>query len=148
MYCLLQLYFSVSERLKPKQPLLKLFAIKAVGKYCPVARSLEVTDAALSVFLTFWQATGLGLLITFGFIKNVGLLTHSSTRHSHCHLQTRYMTADDINTGIGAILEDFEMLYVHNTIIVCGVLTCCEKDFCIRALQSLLISPLQTAYGP
>jgi hypothetical protein len=34
MYCLLQLYFTVSDQLKPKQPLLKLFAIKAVGQAC------------------------------------------------------------------------------------------------------------------
>ena len=31
MYCLLQLYFAVSDELKPHKPLLKLFAVKAVG---------------------------------------------------------------------------------------------------------------------
>ena len=32
MYCLLQLYFAVSDELKPHKPLLKLFAVKAVGR--------------------------------------------------------------------------------------------------------------------
>ncbi|EKM53467.1 uncharacterized protein PHACADRAFT_53168, partial [Phanerochaete carnosa HHB-10118-sp] len=44
------------------------------------------------VFLTFWQESGLSLLATFGIVKN-----------------TEYMTADDINIGIGAILETVEM---------------------------------------
>lgn len=33
MYCLLQLYFPVSTQLAPKKPILKLVAIKAVGRY-------------------------------------------------------------------------------------------------------------------
>ncbi|TRM61916.1 organic solute transporter Ostalpha-domain-containing protein [Schizophyllum amplum] len=74
MYCLLQLYVSVSEYLAPQKPLLKLFAIKAV------------------VFLTFWQATFLSVLTMFGVVKD-----------------TKYMTAADINIGIGALLETFEM---------------------------------------
>lgn len=32
MYCLIQLYVVVSEQLAPFRPLLKLFAIKAVGR--------------------------------------------------------------------------------------------------------------------
>ncbi|EIN06704.1 DUF300-domain-containing protein [Punctularia strigosozonata HHB-11173 SS5] len=75
MYCLLQMYTSVSEQLKPQKPLLKLFAVKAV------------------VFLTFWQASLLSVLAMFGWVKD-----------------TKYMTADDINTGISAILETFEMM--------------------------------------
>ncbi|ESK98170.1 duf300 domain-containing protein [Moniliophthora roreri MCA 2997] len=53
------------------------------------------------VFLTFWQATFLSVLSMFGVVKD-----------------TRYMTAEDINIGIGALLETFEMmlfafLHVH-----------------------------------
>ncbi|KZT23606.1 DUF300-domain-containing protein [Neolentinus lepideus HHB14362 ss-1] len=75
MYCLLQLYITVSKELAPYKPILKLFAVKAV------------------VFLTFWQATGLSLLSMAGLIKD-----------------TKYMTANDINNGIAAILETFEMM--------------------------------------
>ena len=32
MYCLIQLYIVVGEQLKPHQPLLKLFSVKAVGE--------------------------------------------------------------------------------------------------------------------
>lgn len=74
MYCLLQLYMSIKEPLAPQKPLLKLFAVKAV------------------VFLTFWQASALSMLATFGFVKD-----------------TQYMTADNINIGIGAIMETVEM---------------------------------------
>ncbi|KAJ8482614.1 hypothetical protein ONZ51_g5230 [Trametes cubensis] len=44
------------------------------------------------VFLTFWQATFLSVLTLFGIVKD-----------------TPYMTADNINIGIGAIAETFEM---------------------------------------
>ncbi|KAF7782359.1 hypothetical protein Agabi119p4_1735 [Agaricus bisporus var. burnettii] len=74
MYCLIQLYVSVSKKLAKQKPLLKLFAIKAV------------------VFLTFWQATFLSVLTMFGVVKD-----------------TEFMTAEDINIGIGALLETFEM---------------------------------------
>ncbi|KAG7090729.1 hypothetical protein E1B28_009820 [Marasmius oreades] len=74
MYCLIQLYVVSSEQLAPHKPLLKLFAIKAV------------------VFLTFWQATFLGVLAMFGVVKD-----------------TKFMTAEDVNIGIGALLETFEM---------------------------------------
>ena len=33
MYCLLQLYMPISGYLQPQKPLLKLFAVKAVGKH-------------------------------------------------------------------------------------------------------------------
>ncbi|KAF5384473.1 hypothetical protein D9757_006471 [Collybiopsis confluens] len=75
MYCLIQLYLSVSKILAPQKPLLKLFSVKAI------------------VFLTFWQATFLSVLSMFDVIKD-----------------TTYMTADDINIGIGAIAETFEMM--------------------------------------
>ncbi|KDQ55177.1 hypothetical protein JAAARDRAFT_208908 [Jaapia argillacea MUCL 33604] len=75
MYCLIQLYVSVSKELAPQKPLLKLFAVKAV------------------VFLTFWQTSFLSVLGIAGLIKD-----------------TKYMTADDIEIGIGAIVETFEMM--------------------------------------
>ncbi|KAI0343392.1 DUF300-domain-containing protein [Trametopsis cervina] len=74
MYCLIQLYATVSIILAPQKPLLKMVAIKAV------------------VFLTFWQATMLSVLATFGLVKD-----------------TQYMTAENINIGIGAIMETVEM---------------------------------------
>ncbi|KAJ7668515.1 organic solute transporter Ostalpha-domain-containing protein [Mycena polygramma] len=45
------------------------------------------------VFLTFWQSTLLSGLSMFGVVKD-----------------TTYMTADDINIGIAALLETFEMM--------------------------------------
>ncbi|KAJ7188601.1 organic solute transporter Ostalpha-domain-containing protein [Mycena filopes] len=45
------------------------------------------------VFLTFWQSTFLAVLSMFGVVKD-----------------TTYMTADDINIGIAALLETFEMM--------------------------------------
>ncbi|KAJ7125042.1 organic solute transporter Ostalpha-domain-containing protein, partial [Mycena epipterygia] len=45
------------------------------------------------VFLTFWQATLLGGLSMFGVVKD-----------------TTFMTAEDINIGIAALLETFEMM--------------------------------------
>ncbi|KAG6920013.1 hypothetical protein DXG01_010081 [Tephrocybe rancida] len=44
------------------------------------------------VFLTFWQATFLSVLSMFGVVKD-----------------TKYMTATDVNIGIGAVLETVEM---------------------------------------
>ncbi|KAF9476348.1 DUF300-domain-containing protein [Pholiota conissans] len=68
--------------------------------YVPVAKDLSHHQPLLKlfsvkavVFLTFWQATLLSLLSMFGFIKD-----------------TKYMTADDINNAIGAVLETFEMM--------------------------------------
>lgn len=114
MYCLIQLYVCVSSFLASQKPLLKMFAIKAVGKNIrhSIKFSLSLTNGFI-VFLTFWQATFLSLLATFGFIKDVSdtiLLTWllPSDKPS----QTQYMTAENINIGIGAIAETVEMTCV------------------------------------
>ncbi|RDB24739.1 hypothetical protein Hypma_007940 [Hypsizygus marmoreus] len=67
--------------------------------YVPVAKNLAPHRPLLKlfavkavVFLTFWQATFLSVLSMFGVVKD-----------------TKYMTAADINIGIGALLETFEM---------------------------------------
>ncbi|KAF8526020.1 organic solute transporter Ostalpha-domain-containing protein [Hysterangium stoloniferum] len=67
--------------------------------YIPIAGQLKEHKPLLKlfavkavVFLTFWQATFLSILSMFGVVKD-----------------TPYMTADDINNGIAAILETFEM---------------------------------------
>ena len=73
MYCLLQIYVSVSTELAPHKPLLKLLSIKVVGKmafHCIGSHFL--THFGLSVFLTFWQATFLSVLGWFGVVKAVG----------------------------------------------------------------------------
>lgn len=72
MYCLIQLYVPVRANLAPHKPLLKLFAIKAVGEP-PDSTSLRNDLHQIIVFLTFWQATLLSLLGTFGVVKNVRL---------------------------------------------------------------------------
>ncbi|KDR75253.1 hypothetical protein GALMADRAFT_542138 [Galerina marginata CBS 339.88] len=74
--------------------------------YVPVAKELSMHKPLLKlfsvkavVFLTFWQATFLSVLSMFGIVKD-----------------TKYMTADDVNIGIGAVLETFEMMifaFVH-----------------------------------
>ncbi|KAF5386263.1 hypothetical protein D9615_002306 [Tricholomella constricta] len=68
--------------------------------YVPVAENLAPHRPLLKlfaikavVFLTFWQATFLSVLSMFGVVKD-----------------TKYMTAADVNIGIGAILETFEMM--------------------------------------
>jgi len=68
--------------------------------YLPVAIYLAPQKPLLKlfavkavVFLTFWQATFLSVLSMLGVVKD-----------------TKYMTADDINIGIGALLETFEMM--------------------------------------
>ncbi|KAJ3517263.1 hypothetical protein NLJ89_g614 [Agrocybe chaxingu] len=68
--------------------------------YVPVSKELAPHKPLLKlfsvkavVFLTFWQATGLSVLSMFGVVKG-----------------TKHMTAEDINIGIGAILETFEMM--------------------------------------
>ncbi|KAL1944940.1 hypothetical protein VTO73DRAFT_2560 [Trametes versicolor] len=53
---------------------------------------LKLVAIKAVVFLTFWQATFLSVLTLFGVVKD-----------------TPYMTADNINIGIGAILETVEM---------------------------------------
>ncbi|KAJ2931295.1 hypothetical protein H1R20_g5808, partial [Candolleomyces eurysporus] len=74
--------------------------------YLPVSKELKHHRPILKlfsvkavVFLTFWQATLLSGLSMLGVVKD-----------------TKYMTAEDINIGIGAILECFEMMifaFVH-----------------------------------
>ncbi|KAJ3748543.1 organic solute transporter Ostalpha-domain-containing protein [Lentinula detonsa] len=68
--------------------------------YIPISKILAPQKPLLKlfsvkaiVFLTFWQATFLSMLSMVGVIKD-----------------TTYMTADDINIGIGALLETFEMM--------------------------------------
>lgn len=74
MYAVLQLYVTLKVPLKPYQPLLKFFCVKAV------------------VFLTFWQASLLGLLGAFGVIKD-----------------SKYWSSLEIQDGISSSLSCFEM---------------------------------------
>lgn len=75
MYAVLQLWTTLSAELVPFDPLLKFLSVKTV------------------IFLTFWQDSGLGLLHTFGVIKD-----------------QQYWSAADIVVGISAILECSEMM--------------------------------------
>ncbi|KAF9501795.1 DUF300-domain-containing protein [Pleurotus eryngii] len=68
--------------------------------YVPVAQELAPHKPLLKlfavkavVFLTFWQSTFLSVLAMFGVVTD-----------------TAHMTAEDINIGIGALLETFEMM--------------------------------------
>lgn len=58
--------------------------------YSPVLKFLAVKSV---VFLTFWQDSFLSLLVSFKVIK-----------------PTEYMTSDEIQVGINALLETFEMV--------------------------------------
>ncbi|KAF9010475.1 organic solute transporter Ostalpha-domain-containing protein, partial [Cyathus striatus] len=107
MYCLIQLYVSVSVQLSSQHPLLKLFSVKAV------------------VFLTFWQATFLSILSMLGVVKD-----------------TKYMTAETINIGIGALLETFEMMlfaFLHIRAFTYKVYRPLYEDSCVETprLKSL-----------
>ena len=77
MYCLLQLYFVISADIAPHRPLLQLFSVKAV------------------VFLTFWQGALLGVLASFGVVKDVcgiNLRRLESANSSFVrYIQGRYM---------------------------------------------------------
>ncbi|KAI5899741.1 DUF300-domain-containing protein [Schizophyllum commune H4-8] len=65
----------------------------AVSEYlAPQKPLLKLFAIKAVVFLTFWQATFLSVLTMFGVVKD-----------------TEYMTAEDVNIGIGALLETFEM---------------------------------------
>lgn len=110
MYCLIQLYVVVSEHLKPHQPLLKLFSLKAVGEY-PSSHLPQIPCSQMvTVFLTFWQATGLSFLVTLGLIKDVSVAFELLVfPFLDRNVQTEYMTAENISIGIGAILECLEM---------------------------------------
>ncbi|EJD46875.1 DUF300-domain-containing protein, partial [Auricularia subglabra TFB-10046 SS5] len=67
------------------------FAVKE--ELQPFKPLLKLFAIKAVVFLTFWQATMLSVLAMLGWVKD-----------------TKYMTAEDINIGIGAILETFEMM--------------------------------------
>jgi hypothetical protein len=114
MYCLIQLYLPVSKNLAPYRPLLKLFAIKAVGELKPVLTPFaEIFIYYPLVFLTFWQATFLAGLSMVGIVKGVSTITFilALTINYDDVFKTKYMTAADVNIGIGAILETVEMTY-------------------------------------
>ncbi|KAF8160849.1 organic solute transporter Ostalpha-domain-containing protein [Crassisporium funariophilum] len=68
--------------------------------YIPVSKELAAHKPLLKlfsikavVFLTFWQATLLSVLSMLNIVKD-----------------TKYMTAENINIGLGALLETFEMM--------------------------------------
>ena len=109
VYCLIQLYVVVSEQLKPHQPLLKLFSLKAVGEFLPWHLLGIHCLQIVTVFLTFWQATGLSFLVTLGLIKDVSVVFSPPLGAFLDNVQTEYMTAENISIGIGAILECLEM---------------------------------------
>ncbi|CCL99783.1 uncharacterized protein FIBRA_01805 [Fibroporia radiculosa] len=71
--------------------LLQLY-VPISGHLAPHKPLLKLFAVKAVVFLTFWQETFVSLLEDFGVIKD-----------------TQYMTADNIATGISAILETFEM---------------------------------------
>src|SRR6266404_5195203 len=51
MYCLLQMYFCVAEELAPHRPILKLFAVKAVGMFLHICVSFRTEPSLLdSIF--------------------------------------------------------------------------------------------------
>ena len=78
------------------------------------------TQTLLLVFLTFWQATFLSVLAMFGFVKDVrSTLTIEVVIDLTSRVQTPYMTAGNINIGIGALLETFEMAYVFPHLHIC-----------------------------
>jgi hypothetical protein len=53
MYFLIQLYLSISDRIKQHKPILQLFSIKAI------------------IFLMFWQSSFLSVLHSMNVIKDV-----------------------------------------------------------------------------
>ncbi|KAI9462621.1 DUF300-domain-containing protein [Russula earlei] len=91
-------------RIMPLTTTLFAVILNHIGLYCEQSWSpkwghIYLISVKAVVFLTFWQATFLSLLSTFGVVKD-----------------TPYMTAEDINIGWGAILETFEMsifAFVH-----------------------------------
>ena len=84
MYCLIQLYAPVSSYLAPHRPLLKLFSVKAVGETTIASVVMQMNDTlSFPVFLTFWQATFLSLLATFGLVKDVSPRSDYGTPVSH-----------------------------------------------------------------
>ncbi|KAF9049927.1 organic solute transporter Ostalpha-domain-containing protein [Panaeolus papilionaceus] len=72
--------------------LIQLYVVVA-KELAPHKPLLKLFSVKAVVFLTFWQATFLSLLSMMGVIKG-----------------SDFMTAEDINIGIGAVLETFEMM--------------------------------------
>ena len=70
----------------------------------------RLTLTRTTVFLTFWQASALAVFAMAGVIKDVSASTSSIISVFTACSQTEYMSAADINIGIGAILETFEMM--------------------------------------
>lgn len=93
MYCLLQLYMPIADKLKPYSPVLKFLAIKAV------------------VFLTFWQSVLLSLLASFNVVKDTPYMYDLGSVVRGCPTDPNvYRTAEEINIGFAALLETFEMM--------------------------------------
>jgi len=69
------------------------FYVSVSGPLQPHKPLLKLFSVKAVVFLTFWQATLLSGLSLIGVVKD-----------------TKFMTADDINIGIGALAETFEMM--------------------------------------
>lgn len=148
MYCLLQLYMPVSKRLANHRPLLKLFAIKAVGESftsnnaigyflalifylrrirkkhkCSILDILAGNVSVSAQFLWYCQRRKLNFIGSASHYWS----SYFSPDTIHVCLDFRDQgtmdtcwnfagfsarTADDINIGIGAILETFEMMWV------------------------------------
>ncbi|RDX48124.1 DUF300-domain-containing protein [Lentinus brumalis] len=88
------------------------FAVKV--ELAPQKPLLKLFAIKAVVFLTFWQATLLSVFTLFGIVKD-----------------TPYMTANNINIGIGAILETTEMAL-----------------FAILHIKAFSYKPYCTADGP
>ncbi|KAI0695346.1 organic solute transporter Ostalpha-domain-containing protein [Cerioporus squamosus] len=88
------------------------FAVKV--ELAPQKPLLKLFAIKAVVFLTFWQATLLSVFTLFGIVKD-----------------TPYMTANNINIGIGAILETTEMAL-----------------FAILHIKAFSYKPYMTADGP
>ena len=123
MYCLVQLYLPVSAYLKPQKPILKLFSIKAVGMYtwCITKDQWLLITHVPSILDLLASHCSILLHDTWfsqrcAFIYSLLLLPlHICGSQTWSYVfQTQYMTADNINIGLGAILETFEMTYVPN----------------------------------
>lgn len=109
MYCLIQLYVVVAEELSPHRPLLKLFSVKAVGRYFV----LVICSILIAVFFQYSLHFGrqLSYLCSVWLeLSGMYAIGAALSELPDILLQTEYMTAEDINIGIGAVLETFEMM--------------------------------------
>ena len=109
MYCLIQLYVVIAEELSPHRPLLKLFSVKAVGRYFV----LVICSTLITVFFQYSLHFGRQLsYLCSSWLELSGMyvIGVALSEFPDIFLQTEYMTAEDINIGIGAILETFEMM--------------------------------------